>query len=138
MNMRPILLVEDNPDDEMFALRAFKKNKVANLVIVARDGQQAVDYLFNPDNTLPAFILLDLKLPIIDGLEVLKRVRADERTKLVPVIILTSSTQEADLRASYSLGGNSYLRKSLDLDMFTHEIGHLARFWLEVNVPPPA
>jgi two-component system response regulator len=135
--MKSILLVEDNADDEMLALRAFKKNKVVNQVVVARDGQEAIDYLFNPANELPAFVLLDLKLPRVDGLEVLKRVRADERTKLVPVIILTSSMQDADLRASYGLGGNSYLRKSLDFDTFTAAIGALASYWLAYNEPPP-
>ena len=138
MNTRTILLVEDNPDDEMLALLAFRKNNVVSPVIVARDGQEAVDYLFNPANALPAFILLDLKLPKIEGLEVLKRVRADERTKLVPVIILTSSSQDADLRATYIAGANSYLRKALDLDRFTAAIGALASYWLGCNEPPPA
>jgi len=138
MDKKSILLVEDNPDDELFALDAFKKNKVANRVIVARDGQEAVDYLFDPGNELPAIILLDLKIPKINGLEVLKRVRANKRTKLVPVIILTSSTNDADLRASYGLGGNSYIVKSLNLDIFTKEIGVLADYWLEVNEPPPS
>jgi len=138
MNLKRILLVEDNPDDVMLAQRAFKTNKVANEVIVARDGQEAVDYLFNPDNEPPAFVLLDLKLPRIDGLEVLKRVRADERTRLVPVIILTSSMQESDLRTCYGLGGNSYFRKPLDFDEFAAAIGVLAHYWLDLNVPASA
>jgi two-component system response regulator len=136
--MNTILLVEDNPDDEMLALRAFKKNNVVSPIIVARDGQEAVDYLFNPANALPTVILLDLKLPRVDGIEVLKRVRADERTALVPVIMLTSSIQDTDLRASYSLGANSYMRKALDFDRFTSAIGALANFWLNYNEPPPA
>ena len=138
MNTNPILLVEDNPDDELLALRAFKTNKVVNPVIVARDGQEAVDYLSDHANALPAFILLDLKLPKVSGLDVLKRVRENARTKLVPVIILTSSTNEPDLRASYSLGGNSYICKPLDFDIFTATIGRLARYWLEDNTPPPS
>ena len=138
MAEKSILLVEDNPDDELIALHAFKQNNVATPVIVAHDGQEAVDYLFDPAKELPAFVLLDLKLPKIGGLDVLKRVRADARTKLVPVIVLTSSTNDADLRASYGLGGNSYIVKSLDLDKFTKEICKLAEFWLEVNMPPPS
>lgn len=138
MNTANILLVEDNPDDEMLALRAFKKNNVVNPIIVARDGQEAVSYLFNPDNALPAFILLDLKLPRIEGLEVLRQVRAERRTRLLLIIILTSSTQDADRGASYSLGANSYLRKSLDFVQFTASIGTLASYWLNHNEPPPA
>jgi two-component system response regulator len=134
-----ILLVEDNEADEAFALRAFKRNNVANQVVVARDGREALDYLFEPANALPAFVLLDLKLPRIGGLEVLRQLRENERTRRVPVIVLTSSTNDSDLRASYALGGNSYVVKSLDLDKFTLEIGALARFWLEVNRnAPPA
>jgi CheY-like chemotaxis protein len=137
MNPMPVLLVEDNPDDEMFVLRAFKENNIPNQVIVARDGQEAIDYLFAPKNELPAFILLDLNLPKISGLEVLKRVRADPRTQLLMVVVLTSSTRVADLKASYSLGSNSYIVKSLDMARFTLEIGQLARYWLEINKSPP-
>lgn len=136
MNNKPILLVEDNPDDEMFALNAFKKNNVRNRVIVARDGQEAIDYLLDTGQELPAFILLDLKLPKISGLEVLKRIRAHERTKFVPVIILTSSMNDEDLQASFGLGGNSYVVKSLDLERFAKDIGVLADYWLEVNILP--
>ena len=137
MNNRTILLVEDNRDDELFAMMAFKKNNVATQVVVARDGQEALDYLFNPANVLPALVLLDLKLPKVSGLDVLRQVRADARTSLVPVIVLTSSLHESDLKASYALGGNSYICKSLDLDRFTFEIGVVARYWLEINKPPP-
>ena len=136
MNTKPILLVEDNPNDEMFVLRAFKKNNVANRVIVARDGQEALDYLFKCGSEIPAIILLDLKLPKVSGLEVLKRLRADKRTNFIPVIILTSSIQDSDLRASYGLGGNSYILKSMDLDRFTFEMGLLAKYWLELNKHP--
>jgi two-component system response regulator len=136
MNNKPILLVEDNPDDEMFALNAFKKNNVGNRVVVARDGQGAIDYLLDTGQELPAFILLDLKLPKISGLEVLKRIRAHERTKFVPVIILTSSMNDEDLQASFGLGGNSYVVKSLDLERFAKDIGVLADYWLEVNILP--
>jgi two-component system response regulator len=136
MYSNPILLVEDNPDDEVFALSAFKKNNVRNQVIVARDGQEAIDYLFDTSKALPPFILLDLKLPKISGLEVLKRVRAHNRTKFVPVIILTSSMNDEDLQVSFGLGGNSYVVKSLDLERFAKDIGVLADYWLEVNVFP--
>ena len=136
MNNKPILLVEDNPDDEMFALNAFKKNNVRNRVVVARDGQGAIDYLLDTGQELPAFILLDLKLPKISGLEVLKRIRAHERTKFVPVIILTSSMNDEDLQSTFGLGGNSYVVKSLDLERFAKDIGVLADYWLEVNILP--
>lgn len=137
MQQRPILLVEDNPNDEMFALRAFGKHQIQNQVVVARDGQEALDWLLDATHELPAFVLLDLKLPKIGGLEVLQRLRRDARTRLVPVIILTSSTHGADLRESYGLGANSYVCKSLDIDRFTLEIGALAHYWLNVNTAPP-
>jgi CheY-like chemotaxis protein len=139
-----ILLVEDNPDDELLTLRAFKKNKILNDVVVAHDGVEALDYLFGTgmydgrDSTLkPAMILLDLKLPRIDGLEVLRRLRADERTKLLPVIILTSSKQEQDLIDSYSLGANSYIRKPVNFEQFSEAVNHLGLYWLVLNEPPP-
>jgi two-component system response regulator len=137
MDNRPILLVEDNPDDETLTLRAFKKSKIANTVMVARDGQEAVNTLFDPGNELPAIILLDLKLPKISGLEVLKRVRADARTKLVPVIILTSSKEDSDRLAGYDLGCNSYLRKPVDFDKFVDAVAQLGLYWLVINEPPP-
>ena len=136
MYSAPILLVEDNPDDEMFALNAFKKNNVRNRVIVARDGQEAIDYLFDTGKELPPFILLDLKIPKISGLDLLKRIRAHERTKFVPVIILTSSMNDEDLQSTFGLGGNSYVVKSLDLERFTKDIGVLADYWLDVNILP--
>ncbi len=132
------MLVEDNPDDEKLTLRAFSKNMIANPVIVAHDGQEAVDYLFDPGKELPAIILLDLKLPKISGLEVLKRVRANARTKLVPVMILTSSKEDTDLIAGYNLGCNSYIRKPVDFDKFVEAVGQLGLYWLVINEPPPS
>jgi two-component system response regulator len=141
MSERAILLVEDNPDDEALTIRAFKKNNIKNDVVVARDGAQALDYLFGKDTEggkrLPQIILLDLKLPKIDGLEVLKRIRADERTRLLPVVILTSSKEEQDLMASYRFGCNSYIRKPVDFDEFVEAARQLGLYWLLLNEPPP-
>lgn len=137
METKTILLVEDNPDDEKLTLRAFKKHKIANPVIVAHDGQEAVDYLFDPGKRLPSIVLLDLKLPKIGGLDVLKRLRADPRTELVPVIILTSSNEDSDLVAGYKLGCNSYIRKPVDFDKFVDAVGQLGLYWLVFNEPPP-
>lgn len=136
----PILLVEDNPDDEALTLRAFKRSNVANDVEVARDGQEALDYLFGndlPTRPSPAMILLDLKLPKVDGLEVLKQIRAHERTKLIPVVILTSSHEEADLIATYGHGANSYVRKPVDFNQFAESVRQLGLYWLVVNEAPP-
>ncbi|MEE8121433.1 MAG: response regulator [Anaerolineales bacterium] len=144
MQEKIILLVEDNPDDEALTLRALKKNNILNNVVVARDGVEALDYLFGQGkhtdrdmNVMPEVILLDLKLPKIDGLEVLRRLRADERTKLLPVVILTSSDEERDIVASYDLGGNSYIRKPVDFARFTEAVGQLGLYWLVLNVSPP-
>ncbi len=140
-----ILLVEDNPDDEALTLRALKKNNILNEVVVAHDGVQALDYLFGAgayagrDTTImPQVILLDLKLPKVDGLEVLRRIRAGERTKLLPVVILTSSKEEQDLINSYKLGANSYIRKPVDFNQFSDAVRHLGLYWLVLNEPPPA
>lgn len=143
LNHRVILLVEDNPDDEALTLRALKKNNVANRVIVARDGAQALEYLFPeggklPVEQLPALILLDLKLPKVDGLEVLKRLRADPHTQLIPVVILTSSKEERDLVSGYRLGCNSYIRKPVDFEQFIESIKQLGMYWLVLNEVPPA
>jgi len=136
-----ILLVEDNPDDVILTLRALKKNKIMNKVIVAKDGVEALDYLFGTGayegrnlDEKPQIILLDLKLPKIDGLEVLKRLREDERTRLLPVVILTSSKEQRDLIEGYSLGANSYIRKPVDFDQFMEAVRHLGLYWLVLNV----
>jgi two-component system response regulator len=137
MDNKPILLVEDNPDEEKLTLRAFRKSNIVNRVVVAHDGQEAVDYLLNPANDLPALTLLDLKLPKIGGLEVLTRVRANARTKLIPIVILTSSKEDTDLIKGYNLGCNSYIRKAVDFDKFVDAIGQLGLYWLVINEPPP-
>ena len=139
-----ILLIEDNPDDEALTLRALKKNNILNGVVVAHDGVEALDYLFgtgthagrNPSH-LPQVVLLDLKLPKVDGLEVLRRIRADERTKLLPVVVLTSSKEEQDLLKSYSLHANSYVRKPVDFTQFTEAVRQLGLYWLVLNEAPP-
>ena len=138
MNENPILLVEDNRGDEVLALLAFKRGNVSNQVVVARDGEDALNYLRNPNNKLPTLILLDLKLPKASGLEVLRHVRTDERTKLVPVIVLTSSIQESDLRDSYTAGSNGYLHKSLDFNKFAETIDAFSKYWLIYNETPRA
>jgi len=139
-----ILLVEDNPDDEALTMRAFRKCSIANDVVVARDGAEALDYLFAAGKyagrevtDLPTVTMLDLKLPKIDGLEVLRRLRADERTKLAPVVILTSSRQEQDVLNGYRLGANSYIRKPVDFEQFTEAIKQLGLYWLLLNEPLP-
>lgn len=131
-----ILLVEDNPDDEALTLRALKKHGVVNFVVVARDGQEALDRLHGGD-PLPTVVLLDLKLPKIDGLDVLRRVRADARTKRLPVVILTSSKEERDIVAGYDLGTNSFVRKPVDFSEFAEAIRQLGLYWLVLNEPPP-
>ncbi len=140
MNSKTILLIEDNPDDEALTLRAFKKNKILNEVRVARDGQQALDYFFGEGssaNPVPTVVLLDLKLPKIDGLEVLRRIRANPRTSLQPIVILTSSKEEQDIVNGYRLGANSYIRKPVDFDQFIEAIQQLGLYWLIQNEPPP-
>ena len=139
---RPILLVEDNPDDEALTLRAFAKNKIANPVVVARDGVEALDYLFGTGihagrdvAAKPSVVLLDLKLPRIDGLEVLRRIRAENQTRLLPVVILTTSKEQRDIYEAYSLGANSYIRKPVDFEKFIHAVGQLALYWLSLNEP---
>ena len=144
MSKKIILLVEDNPDDELLAIRALKKNNISNEVVVARDGVEALDYLFGAGaytgrdmSMMPQIILLDLKLPKIDGLEVLRRLRNDQRTKLLPVVVLTSSKEEQDLTESYSLGANSYIRKPVNFAQFTEAIRQLGLYWLVLNESPP-
>jgi two-component system, response regulator len=142
MNPGHILLVEDNPDDVALTLRALKSHNITNEVIVARDGVQALEYLFGKDGgtgpeELPAVVLLDLKLPRVNGMEVLQRIRADERTKLLPVVILTSSDEERDVIDGYSLGANSYVRKPVDFVEFTQAAKQLGLYWLLMNRTPP-
>ena len=144
MRGKLILLVEDNPDDEALTLRAFRKNKIMNEVVVARDGAEALDYLYGSGShagrdmsVMPELILLDLKLPKVDGLEVLERIRADDRTRVIPVVLLTSSREEQDLIEGYSLGANSYIRKPVDFTQFMEAIRQVGMYWLVLNVPPP-
>jgi two-component system response regulator len=144
MGDRYILLVEDNPDDEALTIRALRKNKVANEIFVVRDGAEALDYLFasgpyadRDTSEVPAVILLDLRLPKIDGLEVLERVRSDDRTKLLPVVILTSSKEEQDMVNGYSSGANSYIRKPVGFDEFLEVGKQLGLYWLVLNEHPP-
>jgi CheY-like chemotaxis protein len=140
MHESPILLIEDNPDDEALTRRAFDRSGIANDLTVVRDGQEALDYLFgngSPPAVIPALILLDLKLPKVDGLEVLKQIRAHDHTKLIPVVILTSSREETDLVTSYGSGANSYVRKPVDFKDFADSVRQLGLYWLVVNEPPP-
>jgi two-component system response regulator len=140
-----ILLVEDNPDDVALTLRAFQKSRIANPVKVVSDGAEALDYLLargaHADRArapLPALVLLDLKLPKVDGLDVLRAVRADRRTSVVPIVVLTSSSEDQDVLRSYSLGVNSYIRKPVDFDQFVEAVRHLGLYWLVFNVAPTA
>lgn len=140
MRSRPILLVEDNPDDVALTLRALKKNHILNRINVATDGVEALKFLFDGDNSdlgAPGLILLDLKLPKVDGLEVLRRIRTDERTKLIPVVILTSSKLEEDILSSYRNGANAYVRKPVNFAEFTEAIKTLGLFWLLLNEAVP-
>ena len=142
-NSKVILLVEDNPDDEALTLRAFAKNNIGSHIVVVRDGAEALDWLFkrethqrrsDPD---PRVILLDLELPKVDGLEVLRQIREDPRTTLLPVVILTSSTDESDLLRAYELHANSYIRKPVDFARFVESVRALGMYWLALNEPPP-
>lgn len=144
MDDKMILLVEDNPDDEALTLRALKKNNIKNQVFVVRDGAEALDFLFskgayaNRDpQDMPQLTLLDLNLPKVDGLEVLRRLRADERTRLLPVVILTSSNEEQDLIEGYKLGANSYVRKPVDFNQFVEAVRNLGLYWLVLNETLP-
>jgi two-component system response regulator len=139
MNEKLILLIEDNPDDEALTLRALKKNDIQTEVRVARDGQEALDYFFGADglvNPKPTVVLLDLMLPKVNGLEILRRIREDERTNTQPVVILTSSKEEQDILKSYKLGANSYIRKPVDFAQFTEAVRQLGLYWLVINEAP--
>ena len=145
MTDKVILLVEDDPNDEALTLRVLRKNFVMNEVVVARDGPEALAYLFGTGDdsdqdriVTPAVVLLDLRLPKIDGLEVLRQIRANERTKLLPVVVLTSSDEERDLVESYQLGANSYIRKPVDFGQFADALRGLALYWIVLNEPPPS
>jgi two-component system response regulator len=144
MEREMILLVEDNPDDEALTLRAFKQNHVGNRIVVVRDGEEALDFLFcrntyanRGPQEMPQLILLDIKLPKIDGLEVLRRLRADERTRLLPVVILTSSREEQDMVKGYQSRVNSYIRKPVDFTQFVEAIRQVGLYWLGLNEAPP-
>ena len=144
MEDKMMLIVEDNPDDEALTLRALKRNNIGNRLVVVRDGAEALDFLFctgmysdRDPHDLPQTILLDLKLPKVDGLEVLKRIRADKRTSLLPVVILTSSQEEQDLLQSYRNGANSYIRKPVDFNEFLEAARQLGLYWLVLNKTPP-
>lgn len=144
MAKKIILLVEDNPDDEKLTVRALRKNNIINDIVIARDGVEALDFVFGTGvfagrdmSVLPALMLLDLKLPKVDGQEVLRRIRADERTKRLPIVILTSSKEEQDLLNGYNGGVNSYIRKPVDFTQFTEVVRQLGLYWLVINEPPP-
>ena len=144
MTKKTILLVEDNPDDELFTVKALRENNIINEIIVARNGMEALDYLFGTGQSagrdlreLPQLVLLDLQLPKVDGREVLRRIRADARTRTLPVVILTSSKEESDLVATYQLGCNSFIRKPVNFEQFAAVVHQLKLYWLVLNEPPP-
>jgi two-component system response regulator len=138
-----ILLVEDNPDDVELTIHALKRNNIVNTVEIVRDGQEALDYLFytgkytNSTHSLPSIILLDLKLPKVDGIDILRKIKLDRKRKLIPVVVLTSSKEERDVIDSYDLGVNSYIRKPVDFDQFVDTVKQIGFYWLLINEPPP-
>jgi CheY-like chemotaxis protein len=145
MENRIVLLVEDNPDDEELTRRALQKSNIPHELLVARDGVEALDYLFGTGvyagrdlRVMPQLIMLDLKLPKLDGLEVLRRLRADARTRLLPVAVFTSSSEKQDIKESYELGSNSYIRKPVDFDHFSEAVRQVGSYWLALNIPPQA
>jgi two-component system response regulator len=134
-SLRPIILVEDNPDDERLTIRALRRGNIVNEILVARNGEEALAMVLNAD-PLPSVVLLDLKLPKVEGLEVLRQIRANERTHKLPVVVLTSSSEESDIVDSYDLGANSYVRKPVETDKFTEAIRQLGMYWAVVNELP--
>jgi len=144
MNSKVILLVEDNQSDIELTMRAFKRGRITNDVVVAENGREALDYLFGTGKyavrdtaQMPTLILLDIKMPVMDGLETLKHIRANQQTRRIPVVILTSSQEEQDIAASYDLGVNSYIRKPVDFNQFVNAVKNLELYWLVLNEPPP-
>jgi two-component system response regulator len=137
MTGAPILLVEDNPDDVELTLRAFRRSRLANEVLVARDGVEAMERLLSPSQPRPALVLLDLKLPRVDGFELLRWIREDEALKLLPVVILTSSKEERDIVQSYTLGANSYIVKPVDFEKFNEVVDQLGMYWMLLNQTVP-
>lgn len=136
MTLRPIILVEDNPDDERLTIRALRRGNVANEIIVARNGEEALSMVLNA-HPLPSVVLLDLKLPKVDGLDVLRQIRANARTHLLPVVVLTSSSEERDIIDSYNLGANSYVRKPVEIEKFTEAVRQLGLYWAVINEANP-
>ncbi len=144
MSDKLIMVVEDNPDDEELTLRALRQGKVANDIVVTRDGSEALEFMFGTGkyagrdlSRMPAVILLDLKLPKLSGLEVLQRLRADERTRLIPIVVLTSSSEDEDMLRSYESGANSYVRKPIEFSAFASAVGQLGVYWMLLNQPVP-
>lgn len=144
-DLRPVLLVEDNPDDQVLAVRALKRSAIRVPVIIASDGEEALDYMFGTGiyagrdfRERPALVLLDLKLPKVDGLDVLRRLRDDQRTRTQPIVVLTTSNEESDLRSSYQMHVNSYVRKPVSSEQYDEVMREIGEYWLTINLPPPA
>lgn len=135
-NAVDILLVEDNPDDAGLTIRSLKKSNLANRLLHLEDGQEALDFLFNDENEMPRLILLDLKMPKVDGIDVLRKLKGDEQRKIIPVVVLTSSKEEKDIVESYKLGVNAYIVKPVDFDRFAKAVAELGLFWMVLNEPP--
>jgi two-component system, response regulator len=135
-SLRSIVLIEDNPDDERLTIRALRRGKIVNEILVARNGEEALTLVFSLES-LPSVVLLDLKLPKIDGLEVLRQIRANERTHLLPVVVLTSSSEDRDIIESYSLGASSYVQKPVEIEVFTEAVRQLGLYWAVINQPLP-
>jgi two-component system response regulator len=135
-NVAEILLVEDNPNDAELTIRALKKNNLANNLVHLEDGQEALDYLYNENNEMPKLILMDVKMPRVDGIEVLRRLKSDEKRKIIPVVMLTSSKEDKDIIDAYNLGVNAYIVKPVDFDQFVKAVTELGFFWLILNQPP--